>query len=79
MKFDWTISFGTVLHLVGMGFIFIAAYFKLVAHIGRVEALHLVEAAHIQEIKADIKELKRETVAGLESRIRVMEIKLGSA
>lgn len=77
MKWDWTISIGTVIHLVGMLLGVIALYYKLVARITRIEDAHLNEARGIIEIKDELKDLKRGWVTELEKRVRNLEIQQG--
>ena len=76
MKFDWTVNVSMLIHLFGSIVAAIAAYYKLVGQISRVESLHLSESVNIAEIKADIKDMKKDSIAALEARIRALEIKV---
>jgi len=78
MRFDWTITAGTVLHLVGLVAAGFALFYKLQFQILRVEAANLESAKHILEVKDDLREIRRELIASLDNRVRAIEIRIAS-
>lgn len=77
MRFDWTISLGTVIHLVSLLLVITSIYYKLVARITRVEDKHVAEATDIAEIKVGLRWLRDDLVGKLEGRVRDLEISQG--
>lgn len=79
MKFDWTISAGTILHLVGVLTALVAVYFKLVGRIehGEAERAHLVE--DLREMKVDVKEIKHDLLISIEKRLTSVEVEMAES
>ena len=74
IRFDWTISAGTILQLAGMFASVIGLYHGLKGRIEKVEITHIAEAAAIRDIKDDLSEIRKEIIGSLEHRVRDLEI-----
>jgi len=77
-QFDWTITLGTVLHLIGTIVLVVGVYYGLKAQIVKVETDHQYTSAELKvglgEIRADVKEIKHDLIGSLEGRVRALEI-----
>jgi len=77
MRFDWTITAGTVLHLLGLVAAGFALFYKLQFQILRVEQANLDSAQHIRNIQEDLREIRKELITSLDNRLRALEIQIG--
>jgi hypothetical protein len=69
MKFDWTVTVGTIIHLLGMVCLFAAGFYKL-----KLTMEH--QGEFLNELRADVKEIKNDLLRSLERRVGNLEVEI---